>query len=146
MRKIEIYNSTALVEALLTYKGVAIEIHPEPCPAFQDATDPIIFDNGRWIIGVNPILGYLDRRILWPQFFPDDHDEFAKASMVFDHFQKEAPDPSEWLQFVGNNAFVLGKEPCVIDLILSRIEFDNPVWRAYQTKVNAVYGFNGVAA
>ena len=108
MRKIEIYNSTALVEALLTYKGVAIEVHPEPCPAFQD--------------------------------------EFAKASMVFDHFQKEAPDPSEWLQFVGNNAFVLGKEPCVIDLILSRIEFDHPVWRAYQTKVNAVYGFNGVAA
>lgn len=146
MRKIEVYNSTALVEALLTYKGISIEVHNETCPAFQDATNPIIFDNGRWIIGVYPILGYLDRRVLWPQFFPESHDEFAKASMVFDHFLKEAPDPSEWLQFVTHNSFVLGKEPCVIDLILSRVDYDHPVWLSYQKKVNAVYKFNGAAA
>lgn len=138
MRKIELYNSTPLVEALILYKGIAYQIHEEPCPAFQDARDPIIFDEGRWIMGIHPILGYLDRRVLWPAYFPLDHDEYAKASMVLDMFMRDAPLPEDWLPIISNNGFVLGREPCIVDLILSRIEYDHPSWDSYRTRVRSI--------
>ena len=145
MRKIDLYNPTPFVEALIAYKGIACQIHEEPCPAFQDTSNPIIFDEGRWIMGVHPILGYLDRRVLWPAYFPLDHDEYAKASMVFDMFLREDPSPEDWLPIISGNGFVLGREPCVVDLILSRMEFDHPAWGAYRARVQSIQGDEAAA-
>lgn len=137
MRYIELYNPTPLAETLLQYKGLPYKIVGGPCPAFPDTDGPVLFHENKWIAGTYPILGYLDRRVIWPAFFPTDHDEYAKASMVFDLFLREPPDPKAWLPLVSSSQFVLGKHPCVIDAVLARCSFDNPVWQTYVRRVDA---------
>lgn len=148
MRYIELFNPTNLIKSALEYKGAAYKINSCKCPAFQDAEDPIIFDGGRWIMGVYPIIGWLDRRILWPQFFPDDYDAYAKACMVFDTFLVESPDPEDWMDVIKDVAFVLGKDPCIVDLVLSGQASINPAWVKYQARVREAHGKiqEGVAA
>ncbi len=136
MRYIELYNSTPLAQALLEYKGLPFKIVGGPCPAFPDTDGPVIHHEEKWIAGTYPILGYLDRRVVWPAFFPTDHDEYAKASMVFDLFLREPPDPKAWLPLVSSNHFVLGKNPCVIDAVLSRLPYKNPAWQNYVYRVS----------
>lgn len=139
MRYIDLYNVTPLAEALLQYKGLPYQIKKGKCPAFPDHDGPVLHDDGKWIAGTYPILGYLDRRIVWPAFFPTDQDEYAKASMVFDLFLREQPDPKDWLPIVANAQFVLGKQPCIVDLVLSRIKHKHSAWAAYQERVNSTY-------
>jgi hypothetical protein len=137
MRYIELYNPTPLAETLLKYKGLPYKIVGGPCPAFPDTDGPVLFHENKWIAGTYPILGYLDRRVIWPAFFPTDHDEYAKASMVFDLFLREPPDPKAWLPLVSSNKFVLGKDPCVIDAVLARRPYDTPAWQTYVHRVDA---------
>lgn len=135
MRYIDLYNATPLSEALLTYKGLPYHKIGGPCPAFPDTDGPVIHHEGKWIAGTYPILGYLDRRVIWPAFFPTDHDEYAKASMVFDLFLREAPDPKAWIPLVTSSKFVLGNQPCVIDAMLARCPYEHPTWQNYIHRV-----------
>jgi glutathione S-transferase len=135
MRYIELYHSTPLAEELLSYKGLPFKIKGGTCPAFPDTDGPVIYHEDKWIAGTYPILGYLDRRFVWPAYFPADHDEYAKASMVFDLFLRERPDPKDWLPLVSSNHFVLGRNPCIIDAVLASIPYDNQVWRSFADRV-----------
>lgn len=138
MRYIDLYNATSLSEALLTYKGLPYNKISGPCPAFPDTDGPVIHHENKWVAGTYPILGYLDRRIIWPAFFPTDHDEYAKASMVFDLFLREPPDPKAWLPLVTSNQFVLGKNPCIIDAMLAQCPYEHPSWRDYVLRVESI--------
>ena len=140
MRSFKLYNATNLTQLLLDYKGVDYSIVTKACPAFPDSNSPILYDEGRWIMGLYPILGYLDRRILLPAYFPLDADSYAKACMAFDHFLTRPPTPDDWLPIVAKHPFVLGEEPCVVDLILAQRASNDPVWNKYQSRVKSAHG------
>lgn len=140
MRYIQLYNPTPLAEALIEYKGLPYKINKGKCPAFPDHDGPVIHDGNHWIAGTYPILGYLDRRIIYPAFFPVDQEEYAKASMCFDLFLREHPVPKDWLPIVSSCKFVLGRHPCIVDLVLSRTPYKNPIWEAYKKRVLDTHG------
>lgn len=137
MRTLDVYHQTPFLKKLLDYKRAAYYEHGDSSPAFPTNTDPVICDEGRWIVGVYPIMGYLDRRVLFPAFFPHDPGAYAKAAMVFDLFLKTTPNPVDWLAVIQHNPFVLGREPCVIDLILADTDYPHPQWIEYQHRVAA---------
>ena len=138
MRPIELYNSTPLAEALIEFKQVPIQKHTKPCPAFPKHQEPIIKDGDRWIVGLYPIIGYLDRRIPWPGFYPFEPEEYAKVAMVLDLFLKTPPTANDWLPIVQHSRFVLGDTSCVVDVILARLESDHPAWVDYVARVRAI--------
>ena len=140
MRSFKLYNSNPLVKALLDYKGVDYSVVKTPCPAFPSSNAPVLYDEGRWIVGLYPILGYLDRRVLLPAFFPTDADDYAKACMAFDHFLQQPPHPSDWLPIVAKSNFVLGDTPCIVDLLLSQQPSNDPLWLKYQDRVREAHG------
>lgn len=137
MRPIELFNPTPLVRALLDYKGIDYLVSDKRSPAFPNSRAPIIRDDDKWITGTYPIMGYLDRRFYWPSFFPTEAESYAKASMVFDLFLHEPPNPTDWLPIV-RHGFVLGADPCVVDLILAQYTCNRPEWQTYCDRVAAI--------
>lgn len=140
MRYIQLYNSTPLAQSLLDYKGLPYKVVAGECPAFPDHDGPVIQDGDHWIAGTYPLLGYLDRRVIYPAFFPAEQDAYAKASMCFDLFLREYPDPKDWLPIVANCTFVLGRHPCIVDLVLSSVPHSSDIWKDYQSRVHAAHG------
>lgn len=138
MRIVDIYNSTPVIEAVITFKGWRFKTHSEKPPAFPYTEAPVMFTEGYWISGVYPIVLYLDRRVPYPPLFPTEHEDCAKAAMIFGELLIHQPQPEDWLPILEDRAFVFGDVPCIVDLLLANTACNDPHWLTYRDRV---YGF-----
>lgn len=143
MRTATVYNATPQIEAAFHFKKWPFDPTTKVSPAFPDTTDPVVQIEGFWLAGWYPILGYLDRRKPLPYLLPQ-HDAImhAHACMLLDDLLSGQVDDSILDSLLGISPYVLGQEPCFVDMLVVQRASDSALRTAHADRVKeALNGF-----